>query len=58
MVGSVGEATDAFAESGHIRVHGELWAAQSSAPIAKGQRVRVRALEGLTLLIEPLQKEN
>jgi membrane-bound serine protease (ClpP class) len=58
MVGSIGEATDAFAESGHIRVHGELWQAQSSAPIAKGQRVRVRALEGLTLLIEPLPKEN
>ena len=57
MVGSIGEATDAFDESGHVRVHGELWRAQSSAPIAKGERVRVRALEGLTLLIEPLPKE-
>ena len=35
--------------SGHVFVHGERWNATASQPLQPGQRVRVVALEGLTL---------
>ncbi|HEU0203266.1 MAG TPA: NfeD family protein, partial [Burkholderiaceae bacterium] len=33
-------------------VHGERWKVRSSAPLAVGDKVRVRALDGLTLEVE------
>jgi membrane-bound serine protease (ClpP class) len=33
-------------------VHSESWTAQSERPVRKGQRVRVVAIDGLTLKIE------
>ena len=35
-----------------IRVAGELWAARSDAPMRVGDRVTVRAVDGLTLVVE------
>jgi membrane-bound serine protease (ClpP class) len=40
---------DGFAQ---VMVHGEIWRAQSSSPLAEGTRVRVTALDGLTLTVE------
>lgn len=57
MVGAVGEALEAFEARGYVRVHGERWQAETACPVRQGERVRVRALEGLTLIIEPLEKE-
>ncbi|MEY2669438.1 MAG: hypothetical protein RJA59_2076 [Pseudomonadota bacterium] len=55
MVGEVGEATsDVGPEAGEAFVHGELWAARSAQPIARGTAVRVRAIEGLVLHVEPV----
>jgi membrane-bound serine protease (ClpP class) len=34
-------------------VRGESWQAVSSAPLTPGQRVRVTAIEGLVLKVEP-----
>ena len=36
-----------------VRVHGELWGASSNSPLRAGQTVRVTALKGLTLQVEP-----
>jgi len=58
MVGIVGEVIDAFDGEGHIRVHGELWRARTSRPVAAGDSVRVRKIDGLTLVIEPTEKES
>lgn len=58
MLGSIGEAVDAFEETGRIHVHGELWKARTSHPVKRGQSVKVQAIDGLTLLIEPLDKGN
>ncbi len=58
MLGSIGEATSAFDEIGQIRIHGELWEAKSKDPVGEGQKVRVYDMQGLTLLVEPLKKEN
>ena len=38
---------------GQIRVHGEIWRATSAVPLAAGRGVRVTAVDGLTLLVEP-----
>jgi membrane protein implicated in regulation of membrane protease activity len=37
---------------GHVRVEGELWRARCEEGADKGELVRVRALEGLTLVVE------
>lgn len=56
LVGAVGVAQLALEPTGQILVHGEIWLAQSAAPVAAGQPVRVRAVEGLTLLVEPVHE--
>lgn len=38
---------------GMIRVHGELWRAQSAQPVGEGKPVKVLRVEGLTLYVEP-----
>lgn len=53
MVGEHGIALEDFAETGQIRTHSEIWTARSAIPIAKGQRVRVTGMDGLTLTVEP-----
>jgi membrane-bound serine protease (ClpP class) len=40
---------------GMIRVHGELWQAVSSQPVAPGKPVKVLRVEGLKLAVEPLE---
>lgn len=55
-VGAVGEAVEPLAPSGFVRVNGELWAARTLGPaVPKGHPVVVRAAEGLTLIVAPLQ---
>jgi membrane-bound serine protease (ClpP class) len=54
LLGAVGIAQQAIAPQGQILVHGELWLAESATPVSQGESVRVRAVEGLTLLVEPL----
>jgi membrane-bound serine protease (ClpP class) len=55
MLGAVGRARDALMPGipGYLDVRGEMWRAVSRAPIAAGQQVRVIAIEGLTLVVEP-----
>jgi membrane-bound serine protease (ClpP class) len=38
---------------GQVRLEGELWQARCAAGADPGERVRVRLLDGLTLLVEP-----
>ncbi len=51
MVGSTGEVLD---PEGWAFIHGERWHVRSTAPLAVGQKVRVRGVDGLTLEVEPL----
>lgn len=53
LVGATGVARTALAPSGQIFVHGEYWAATCSVPVPEGTPVRVLAVEGLRLLVEP-----
>ena len=53
MIGSRGQVVDWRDSAGHIRVHGEIWAARGNGPLQPGASVRVVAREGLTLIVEP-----
>ena len=48
-----GEAlTDVGPAGGEVFVHGEYWRARSEAPLPRGARVRVVAVDGLVLTVE------
>ncbi|PQO22850.1 nodulation protein NfeD [Rhodobacteraceae bacterium WD3A24] len=53
LVGAEGEVLDWTGTTGHVWLHGERWQAKGDAPLAQGQRVRVRAVSGLKLIVEP-----
>ncbi len=57
MIGSFGETLEAFTTTGRVRVHSELWQAQTDQPLQAGQAIRVTGLNGLTLSVEPADKE-
>ena len=57
MIGSFGETLEAFETQGRVRVHSELWQAQSDQPLQAGQAIRVTGMKGLTLFVEPADKE-
>lgn len=59
LIGATAVATQEFSGRGHVRVHGELWTAETSRTIRSGQLLRVTGMHGLVLEIEPLEnKEN
>jgi membrane-bound serine protease (ClpP class) len=53
MLGSLGRVVDWQETTGHVRVHGEVWAARADRPLPQDTPVRVVAREGLTLIVEP-----
>ena len=52
MVGGSGRALQDFTGQGQVRAFGEVWQAQSDKPLAKGAKVRVKAVNGLVLTVE------
>jgi membrane-bound serine protease (ClpP class) len=56
MIGETGVAASELAPNGMVFVRGEYWNAISPAPLAAGSRVRVTAIEGLRLTVEPMAK--
>ncbi|MEK7231405.1 MAG: nodulation protein NfeD [Pseudomonadota bacterium] len=57
LVGASGEVVDDFTGEGWVRVRSETWRAASTAPLNRGQRVRVTHIDGLTLSVEPAQPD-
>jgi membrane-bound serine protease (ClpP class) len=57
MVGEVGSASSAVAPEGTVVVRGAPWRARTNraTPIAAGDEVRVAAIDGLVLEVEPLE---
>src|SRR5204863_8396846 len=55
LIGSQGVAVEPLpaGAEGMVRVHGELWRAESSKPVQQGETVRILRVEGLKLYIEP-----
>lgn len=57
LIGSQGEALEAFADLGRVRVMGEDWQARTRGALSAGQRIKVVGIEGLTLVVEPQSPE-
>jgi membrane-bound serine protease (ClpP class) len=57
LIGTSGTVTTELkaGADGMVRVHGELWRAQSSGPVPEGKTVRVTKVEGLKLYVEPVE---
>jgi membrane-bound serine protease (ClpP class) len=53
LIGATATVVEDCAPAGQVRVHGEIWNARSTHPVAAGETVRITALDGLTLHVEP-----
>jgi membrane-bound serine protease (ClpP class) len=56
LLGQVAIVIKPLEPVGQVLVHGELWQAHSPTPAARDARVRITAVDGLTLMVEPLQR--
>jgi membrane-bound serine protease (ClpP class) len=52
LVGETAEVVTPCRPSGQVKVQGELWQARCEEGADVGERVRIRALDGLTLVVE------
>ncbi len=53
MLGERAEVIGDCAPEGLVRLRGEIWRARSPTPVPRGASVRVREVNGLTLVVEP-----
>jgi membrane-bound serine protease (ClpP class) len=61
LIGATAEVIEDFTGDGKVRAHSEIWNARSGGKLKRGQKVRVAAIDGLTLIVEPgvaAEKEN
>ena len=54
LLNLIGQARTALEPTGKVFVHGEYWDAESTAPVDAGGKVRVVAVEGMKLRVEPV----
>jgi membrane-bound serine protease (ClpP class) len=57
IIGASGAALADIEREGWAQVRGETWRVVSAAPLARGERVRVTGIAGLTLSVEPESKQ-
>jgi membrane-bound serine protease (ClpP class) len=57
LIGEIGVVREAIAPGapGRLFVHGELWRAASAAPLPAGARARIAAVDGLELVVSPIE---
>jgi membrane-bound serine protease (ClpP class) len=53
LIGERAEVIERCAPDGRVTLRGEIWNARSARPAEPGEPVRIVAVEGLTLLVEP-----
>ena len=53
MIGASAEVQEEFDGRGLVRAFGELWQAESRVPLTKGKVVKIVAIKGLVLTVEP-----
>ncbi len=54
LIGARAEAIEPCEPRGRVRVHGEIWDAVCERGAGLGEAVRVVAVDGLTVTVEPL----
>lgn len=52
LIGALAESLEDFEREGWARVHGESWRVRANAPVRRGERLRVTAIDGLILTVE------
>jgi membrane-bound serine protease (ClpP class) len=57
MIGETAVAVVDLNPAGTVLVRGEYWSAQASARVPAGERVRITGIDGLTLRVEPIVRE-
>lgn len=57
LVGESGTVTIDLKPNGKVLVHGEIWTAHSASPAQRGTRVKVTAVNGMELTVEPLSDQ-
>jgi len=57
LIGMRGVALADFSDRGPVRVHSEQWTARTDAAVKRGETIRVVAMDGLELLVEPVATE-
>jgi membrane-bound serine protease (ClpP class) len=55
LLDEVGTVQSDLAPEGQVFVQGEIWKAVSATPVLRGGHVKVRAVEGLKLRVEPVE---
>jgi membrane protein implicated in regulation of membrane protease activity len=61
LIGTCGVARQPLSPAGYVLVRGELWRAEvmeGESPVRKGERVRVCAVRGLTLLVVGIEADS
>jgi membrane-bound serine protease (ClpP class) len=53
MIGERAEVVTACRPTGQVRINGEIWEATCAAGASVGEETIVRAIDGLTLIVEP-----
>jgi membrane-bound serine protease (ClpP class) len=53
LVGRTAAVVDDCDPIGRVRLNGEFWNARAQVPLREGETVRIRAIDGLTLEVEP-----
>jgi membrane-bound serine protease (ClpP class) len=53
LVGESAEVIEDCNPDGRVRLRGEIWGARSGVRVPAGATVRITAVDGLTLLVEP-----
>ena len=54
MIGQMGTAIERLDQTGRISVKGEIWYAESSSRLSKGDKVEITGVSGLVLLVKPI----
>ena len=57
ITGQLAMAREDFDHVGHVTLNGEIWQAETSTPVKHHQPLRVIGIKGLTLKVEPADKE-
>lgn len=56
MVGGTAVVLDGFEHEGWVLISGERWQAHSTSPVQRGMKVRIEAIDGLVLEVQPERK--
>jgi membrane-bound serine protease (ClpP class) len=60
LIGELGVTATSIGERrrGKVKLRGDLWPALALKPIERGRRIRVRGVEGVHLLVEPIPEQD